>query len=73
MVLLFTDGKHEYFKQLEGEHCIVAFDEDERLYFRALRSEKYIKLKKSGDLIHLGEYLILKDEDSIFVFKKEGE
>jgi putative ABC transport system permease protein len=32
--------------------------------------EKYIKLKKSGDLIHLGEYLILKDEDSIFVFKR---
>lgn len=70
MVLLFTDGKHEHFKQLEGEYCVVAFDEDGRLYFRALRSEKYIKLKKSGDLIHLGEYLILKDEDSIFVFKR---
>lgn len=73
MVLLFTDGKHKHFKQLEGEHCFVNFDSDGRLYFRTLRSEKYIKLKKSGDLTYLGEYLILKDENNIFVFKKEGE
>lgn len=71
MVLLFTNGKHEYFKQLEGEHCFVNFDEDGRLYFHALRSEKYIKLKKSGDLAYLGEYLILKDENNIFVFKRD--
>lgn len=71
MVLLFTDGKHKHFKQLEGKHCVVNFDLDGRLYFRALRSEKYIKLKKSGNLIHSGEYLNLKDEDSMFVFKGE--
>lgn len=70
MILLFTDGKHKHFKQLEGEHCYVNFDEDGRLYFHALRSEKYIKLKKSGKWAYLGEYLILKDEDSIFVFKR---
>lgn len=44
MVLLFTDGKHKHFKQLEGKHCVVNFDLDGRLYFRALRSENYIIL-----------------------------
>lgn len=70
MVLLFVDSKHEYFKELIGERCIVGSDLDKWVYIFSMNSEKFIKLKTTEeDLIHIGEYTILKDEDSIFLFK----
>lgn len=70
MVLLFVDSKHKHFKELIGERCIVGSDLDTWVYIFSTNSEKFIKFKiTEKDLIHLGEYTILRDEDSIFVFK----
>lgn len=69
MVLLFVNSKHEYFKELIRERCFFNFDKDGRILLHFFRSEKYIKLKKSGDLVYTGEYAVLRDEDSIFILK----
>lgn len=69
MILLFVDSKHEYFKELIGEHCFFNFDKDGRILLHFFKSEKYIKLKKSGDLVYSGRYAVLRDRDSIFILK----
>lgn len=69
MILLFVDSKHEYFKELIGEHCFFNLDKDGRILLHFFKSEKYIKLKKSGDLVYIGRYAVLRDGDSIFILK----
>ena len=66
MVLLFVDSKYEYFKELVGERCFFNFDEDGRILLHLFKSEKYIKLKESGDLLYTGDYAVLRDENICF-------
>lgn len=74
MILLFVDSTYENLKELEGERMALDFDNTTgELYMSTLKTEKHIKLQSNVNINNLGRYIVLKDENSLFILKDLNE
>lgn len=72
MILLFADSIYSHLKEIEGEHILLDFDNmTGELFMTSLKTEKHIKLQSNVSINNLGRYVILKDENSLFILKDE--
>lgn len=70
MILLFVDSKIEHLKEIENERVSLDFDNmTGELYMRTLKSEKHIKLLSDTEIDTIGRYVIVSNNESLFIMK----
>lgn len=75
MVLLFIDSRIEHLQEVVGERVSLDFDTTTgELYIRTLQTEKYIKLSSNVSINNEGRYIIIFDNENLFIIKDlEGD
>lgn len=74
MVMLFIDSKINHLQEVIGERVNLDFDSmTGELYINALQTGKYIKLSSSININNEGRYVIISDNDSLFIMKDLNE
>lgn len=74
MLMIFIDSQIEHLKEIIGERISMNFDVNGELYIHTLRTEKNIKLSSNVKINNLGRYIIISDNNNLFIIKDlEGE
>jgi hypothetical protein len=75
MVMLFVDSKINHLQEVIGERVSLDFDTTTgELYIRTLQTEKYIKLSSNVSINNEGRYIIILDNENLFIIKDlEGD
>lgn len=70
MLLLYVDSKIKHLKEIENERVSLDFDNmTGELYMRTLKSEKHIKLSSDTEIDTIGRYVIVSNNESLFIMK----
>lgn len=75
MVMLYVDSKIEHLQEVIGERVSLDFDTTTgELYINTLQTEKYIKLSSNVSINNEGRYIIIFDNENLFIIKDlEGD
>lgn len=75
MVMLFIDCKIEHLQEIVGQRINLDFDSmTGELYINALQTGKYIKLSSNININNEGRYIIISDDENLFIIKDlEGD
>lgn len=74
MIMIFIDSKIEHMQEIIGQRVNLDFDSmTGELYINALQTGKYIKLSSSININNEGRYVIISDNDSLFIMKDLNE
>ena len=75
MIMLFVDSKIEHLQEVIGERVSLDFDTTTgELYINTLQTEKYIKLSSNVNINNEGRYIIISDNENLFIIKDlEGD
>lgn len=74
MVMLFIDCKIEHLQEIVGQRINLDFDSmTGELYINALQTGKYIKLSSNMNINNEGRYIIISDNNSLFIMKDLNE
>ena len=70
MEMIFIDSKIEHLKEIEHEQVSLDFNvETGEIYIHTLKSEKHIKLSSNAEINTIGRYVIVSDNESLFIMK----
>lgn len=75
MVMLYVSSEIEHLQEVIGERVSLDFDTTTgELYIRTLQTEKYIKLSSNVSINNEGRYIIIFDNENLFIIKDlEGD
>lgn len=75
MVMLFVDSRINHLQEVIGERVSLDFDTTTgKLYINTLQTEKYIKLSSNVSINNEGRYIIISDDENLFIIKDlEGD
>lgn len=75
MVMLFIDSKINHLQEVIGERVSLDFDTTTgELYINTLQTEKYIKLSSNVSINNECRYIIISDDENLFIIKDlEGD
>lgn len=75
MVMLYVNSEIEHLQEVIGERVSLDFDTTTgELYIRTLQTEKYIKLSSNVSINNEGRYIIIFDNENLFIIKDlEGD
>lgn len=70
MKIIFIKSNFKHFDELIGERVNLDFDtSDGSIFLHTLQTSKNIKFNSETNILTLDEYIILKDENSIFIIE----
>ena len=70
MEMIFIDSKIKHLQDTVGEQVSLDFNsETGEIYIHTLKSEKHIKLSSNAEIDTTGRYVILSDNESLFIMK----
>ena len=75
MVMLYVNSEIEHLQEVIGERVSLDFDTTTgELYINTLQTEKYIKLSSNVSINNEGRYIIIFDNENLFIIKDlEGD
>lgn len=75
MVMLYVNSEIEHLQEVIGERVSLDFDVTTgELYINTLQTEKYIKLSSDVSINNEGRYIIIFDNENLFIIKDlEGD
>ena len=75
MVMLYVSSEIEHLQEVIGERVSLDFDTTTgELYINTLQTEKYIKLSSNVSINNEGRYIIIYDNENLFIIKDlEGD
>jgi hypothetical protein len=75
MIMLFVSSKIEHLQEIVGQRVSLDFDTTTgELYINTLQTEKYIKLSSNVSINNEGRYIIIFDNENLFIIKDlEGD
>ena len=75
MVMLYVSSEIEHLQEVIGERVSLDFDTTTgELYINTLQTEKYIKLSSNVSINNEGRYIIIFDNENLFIIKDlEGD
>ncbi len=75
MIMLFVSSEIEHLQEIVGQRVSLDFDTTTgELYINTLQTEKYIKLSSNVSINNEGRYIIIFDNENLFIIKDlEGD
>ena len=74
MIMIFIDSRINHLQEIVGQRVSLDFDSmTGELYINALQTGKYIKLSSNMNINNEGRYIIISDNNSLFIMKDLNE
>lgn len=75
MVMLYVNSEIKHLQEVIGQRVSLDFDTTTgELYINTLQTEKYIKLSSNVSINNEGRYIIIFDNENLFIIKDlEGD